>query len=381
LVRYAEPAVKGSYTRSRMVSRLMSNIKKALSFRNVSVDGISHEWARIILHVESHLPVIDEVLSRVFGVKSFSPAFKIDSSDLHVISKYAEQLFCSKVRNKEFMVRVRRTGNHEYTSKDAEREIGGFLFDNCSPRKVNLTSPDYAIYVEIRGDTSYLYDQIIKGPGGLPVGSESRVLSLFSGGFDSTVASWMVMKRGSPVDLVYYDFGTEENWSIALELAEKLYREHVMGQFTMKLYRVDFHETVKTVSEVVRKNYRILVTRRLMFQHAAKLALSKNYLSLVTGESLGQVSSQTVESIYVTSSHLQVPVLRPVIGLDKDEIIAKTIELDLYDIASRQKEFCSTKGVYASPRPDPSIFNEELLKVTLLLEDLWPPKIEVFKIK
>jgi thiamine biosynthesis protein ThiI len=380
LIRYAEPAVKGSYTRSRMISRLISNIRKALSYRNEVIRGVNHEWARIILHVDSHSPIIEEVLSRLFGVKSFSPAYKIDSSDLSVISEYVKQLFCSKIENKEFMVRVRRTGNHQYTSKDAEREIGGFLFDNCNPKRVNLTSPDYAIYVEIRGNTSYIYDRIIKGPGGLPVGSESKVLSMFSGGFDSTVASWMVMKRGSPVDLVYYDFGTEENWSIALKLAEKLYEEHVMNQFPMRLYKVDFHETAKTVSEVVRKNYRILVIRRLMFQHAAKLALSNNYLSIVTGESLGQVSSQTVESMYVTSSHLQVPVLRPVIGLDKDEIIAKTIELGLYEIASRQKEFCSIKGIYASPRPDPSIFNEELLKVTLLLEDLWPPKINVFKI-
>jgi len=118
-----------------------------------------------------------------------------------------------------------------------------------------------------------------------------------------------------------------------------------------------------------------------MFQHAAKLALSKHYLALVTGESLGQVSSQTIESMYVTSSHLQVPVLRPVVGFDKDDIVKDTMKLGLHDIASRQREFCSYKGARASPRPEPAIFNEEFLKVTLVLENIWPPKVDIFRLQ
>ncbi|MEB3756805.1 MAG: tRNA 4-thiouridine(8) synthase ThiI [Desulfurococcales archaeon] len=381
LIRYSEPAVKGSYTRSRMISRMISNIRKALSFNGVSFNKIYHKHARIIVEVDQYDPIMDKTLSRVFGVKSFSPAYLLSTANLDEISRFAHDLFCSKIHGKEFMVRVRRTGKHHFTSKDAEKEIGGYLFDNCNPKKVNLTKPEYTIYIEIRENISFLYDKLIDGPGGLPLGSESKVLTLFSGGFDSVLSAWMVMKRGSPTDLVYYDFAEEDNWEIAYELARKLYSDHVMNQSSMKLLRVYFHETADIVSRLVRKNYRILVLRRLMFQHAAKLALSKHYLALVTGESLGQVSSQTVESMYVTSSHLQVPVLRPVVGFDKDDIIKNIMKLGLYDIASRQKEFCSYKGARASPRPEPAIFNEEFLKVTLMLESIWPPKVDIFKVQ
>ncbi|MCE4614784.1 MAG: tRNA 4-thiouridine(8) synthase ThiI [Desulfurococcales archaeon] len=380
LIRYSEPAVKGSYTRSKMISRMILNIRKALGFNRVNVNRVYHEHARIIVEVDQYDLLIDKILSNVFGVKSFSPACFTDTADLRRISEVALELFCNKIRGKEFMVRVRRTGKHPFTSKDAEREIGGFLYDNCNPRKVNLTNPEYAIHIEIRDNTSYLYDKIVDGPGGLPLGSESKVLTLFSGGFDSALSAWMVMKRGSPTDLIYYDFATEDNWKVALELATALYSDHIMDQHPMKIYRVHFHETAEVISRMIRKNYRILVLRRLMFQHAAKLALSKHYLALVTGESLGQVSSQTVESMYVTSSHLQVPILRPVVGFDKDDIVKETMKLGFYDIASRQTEFCSYKGARASPRPEPPIFNEEFLKITMILESIWPPKIDVYRI-
>jgi thiamine biosynthesis protein ThiI len=212
------------------------------------------------------------------------------------------------------------------------------------------------------------------------LGSESKVLALFSGGFDSALSTWMVMKRGSPADLVYYDFATEDNWNNAFELAKALYSQHVMSQFPMKIYRVQFHETAEIISRMVRKNYRILVLRRLMFQHAAKLGLSKQYLALVTGESLGQVSSQTIESMYVTSSHLQIPILRPVIGFDKEDIVKEVMKLGLYDIASRQTEFCAYKGARASPRPEPAIFNEEFLKVSMMLGNIWPPKVDIYRV-
>ncbi len=364
-----------------MISRMISNIRKALGFNRVGFNRVYHEHARIIVEVDQYDSIIEKTLSRVFGVKSFSPAYLLPTADLDEISMIAHELYCSKIQGKEFMVRVRRTGKHQFTSKEAEREIGGYLYDNCSPKKVNLTKPEYTVYVEIRDTTSYLYDELIDGPGGLPLGSESKVLTLFSGGFDSVLSAWMVMKRGSPTDLIYYDFAKEDNWEIAYELAKNLYSEHVMNQSPMKLFKVHFHETSDIVSRLVRKNYRILVLRRLMFQHAAKLALSKHYLALVTGESLGQVSSQTIESMYVTSSHLQVPVLRPVVGFDKDDIVKDTMKLGLYDIASRQREFCSYKGARASPRPEPAIFNEEFLKVTLVLENIWPPKVDIFRLQ
>jgi adenylyl- and sulfurtransferase ThiI len=142
---------------------MITNIHKTLDYMGVNVSDIRHEHARIIIEVEQYSSIIERLLSRIFGVKSFSPAYKIETSDLREISKIAQELFCSRIQGKEFMVRVRRAGSHPFTSKDAEREIGGFLYDNCNPKKVNLTNPEFTVYIEIRDDTTYLYDIIVKG--------------------------------------------------------------------------------------------------------------------------------------------------------------------------------------------------------------------------
>ncbi len=381
LIRYSEIAVKGKYTRSRMVSRLINNISRVLDYKGIKYDDITQVDSRIVMwappsSIKESMPFI----GRVFGVKSYSPAVLLDTSSLDEIAEKAVALYGSKIEDRKFMVRVRRVGDHNYTSKDAERVIGGALLNTGRALGVDLERPDYTLYVEIRGDKTFMYDEIYPGPGGLPLGSESKVLMMFSGGFDSTVASWMMMKRGSPVDLVYYDFGNIENWNTALEVARKLVNEHVMGQYKPLLYRVDFHDTVKTIVGLVRRNYRVLVIRRLMLTHSAKLALSKGYLALSTGESLGQVSSQTVESLHVISSHLQIPVLRPLIALDKDEIIELSRRISLFEACSRQREFCAVEGSRPTPRPNPQIFNEEYIKALMAIEDIWPPRIDLIRL-
>jgi len=359
LVRYSEVAVKGRHTRVRMERLLASNIREALEAAGVEA-RIERLPGRIVLWEPSDPRLAAERAARVFGVKSSSPAIAVKFDSLEGLVEAAVSYFADRARDRRFRVTARRSGTHDFTSLDVERLVGAGLVE-AGAGPVDLTSPEYIAYIEVRGDTAFFYDTVVEGPGGLPLGSEDPVLVLFSGGFDSTATAWLVMRRGSPAGLVYYHMGVSQALDNAVRIAEKLSREWAYGH-RPPLYIVDFTGTARIIAQKVRPRYRVLVARRLMLEHAAKLAGKEGFEALATGESIGQVATQTVRNLRLIGSGLPLPVLRPLAGSDKDEVVALVRRIGLYEDVSRQIEACA-QNVNPTPRGDPQIFYEELEKV------------------
>ncbi len=359
IVRYSEVAVKGPASRSRMERLLVSNLEEALSRRGVA-GRVQRLPGRIVVWDPGDAMEAARAASTVFGVKSVSPAHATSFETLEDIVAEGVRFFAERVRGKRFRVTARRAGSHDFTSLDVERTLGAALVE-AGAGPVDLTSPEYIAYVEIRDRTVFYYDTIVEGPGGLPLGSEEPTLVLYSGGFDSTAAWWLVWRRGSPADAVFFDVGVEEARRNAIEAARILAEKWGHGH-KPRLYIVDFTHAAMVVGSTVRPRYRTLVVRRLMLEEAARLALEEGYEALVTGESIGQVATQTVRNLRLIGAKLPLPVIRPVSGMDKDDVVALVRRIGLYDIVSRQVEACRVQ-VNPTPRGDPRVFEEELEKV------------------
>lgn len=353
VVRYSEIAVKGPSTRRKMEELLASNIEDALRANGLGGRVVIAEGRLYIVGADPRRAAL--AASRVFGVKSASPASRVRARSLREIVEAGKEFFCDRVRGKVFRVRARRAGSHDFTSKDIERELGAALLRECGAARVNLTSPEYTAYVEVRGDEAYFYDEVIAGPGGLPLGSEDRVAVLFSGGFDSTVAAWLVMRRGSPVTLVFYDFGDEEFRSNAIEAAVALAKLWGYG-FPPDLAVVDFRPAIDKLKAVA-PEYRVLVARRLMLEHAYSKLRALGAMALATGENIGQVASQTINNLSLIGRGIG-PVLRPVAGFDKDEVTEYSRRIGLYEVNSRQIEVCGRDSP-PTPRADEAVFWRE----------------------
>ncbi len=378
LVRYGEVAVKGPSTRSRMERLLVRAIEESLGADGLKAE-VRRESGRIIVRLGQDSSWSDaekaaRASARVFGVKSASPALEIEYVGVEDLAQKAAKFFLARVRGRVFRVRARRSGVEPFTSKDVEKVLGKLLLESGASG-VDLESPEYTANVEVRGRRAYLFDEVVEGPGGLPVGSEEPVLVLYSGGFDSSVAAWRVMRRGAPIHLVYYDLGHRGALRTAVMGAKVLADNWAWGH-RPRLYVVNFRGPALVVNGLVRPSYRTIVLRRLMLLHAQELALREGMEALATGESIGQVASQTVRNLRLISSGLELPVLRPLAGHDKDEIVRESMRIGVYDIVKTQVEIC---GVDQPPNPRASIegFKSEFEKV----KEVFVPPPLVFDLK
>jgi len=374
LVRYSEIAVKGASTRARMESMLAANIQEAIE-RGGGKGLVEVLEGRLLLrNPEPDALEVARLASRVFGVKSTSPAYEVEFASLEDLVGKAGEFFADRVKGRVFRVRARRVGKHEFTSKDVERALGKHLLD-LGAKSVDLDNPEYTAYVEVRGRKAYFYDTIIEGPGGLPLGSEGRVLVLFSGGFDSTASAWLAMKRGAAVELAFYDIaGNLRVIETAIEAAKALDDLWAHG-YPVRMAIIDFRRIAVEVGARVRPEYRTLVLRRAMALHATRLASKLGVNAVVTGESIGQVASQTLVNLELIWGGIGFPVIRPVACMDKDEVVSLVRRIGLYDIVSRQVEVCG-RDATPTPRGSRRVFEEEYSKVSSLLEEWEPPLVE-----
>ncbi len=341
IVRYGEISVKGPSTRKRMENLLVRNIRDALSSNNCSGYRVRKERGRIYIEGvegEEEAYRVSELLTRVMGIVSLSPSVVVSFTGLEDLVEKAWRFFRGRIRGGSFAVRAHRIGEHGFTSLDVQKKLGAIIHDETGIR-VDLENPDYTAYLEIRGWKAYLYDTVLKGPGGLPIGSEGRVLALFSGGIDSPVAAWYMLKRGCIVDLVLFNIGGEEQVRGATMVARRLMKEWGYG-YTPRLYIVDIRRLIPRIAVKVPRSYIVIVIRRLMMRLASILAERIGAKALVTGESLGQVASQTLDNLYVIDRASSYPVLRPLIGFDKEEITRVARLIGTYELSARMKEFC-----------------------------------------
>ena len=340
LVRYGEIAVKGKGTRARMVRLLERNIAAALRHRGVGGFRVWSRDARVFVEVpDGDGARASEALSRVFGIVSYSPVVRVRHGGLTDIVSRGVELFSHHVRGRSFRVRARRSGREPFTSKDVEKALGAALLEAGAGR-VDLENPEVTVYVEVRGEEAYFYTEVLEGPGGLPLGSEGRVLALVSGGIDSPVAAWMMMRRGAEVDMVFFNLGGEAHELGVLKVA-KILADGWSHGYSPRLHMVDFRPVVSVLMEEVDEGVRGVVLRRLMFRAAEMVAGEEGALGLVTGESLGQVSSQTLPNMLAAEKGVGLPIYRPLIGMDKNEIAGMARRIGTYEVSARLQEFCA----------------------------------------
>ncbi|MDE3839919.1 tRNA 4-thiouridine(8) synthase ThiI [Bacillus methanolicus] len=351
LIRYGEMSTKGR-NRNKFVEKLKMNIKRVLKdFPNVKIEA-SRDRMYVLLNGENSEEIISR-LKGVFGIQSFSPAVKVEK-DIDVMKEAVLDLFKSLYKpGNTFKITGKRADKTFFLSTDEiNHTFGAHLLKNIEGLKVDVKNPDINMQIEIRKEAAYLTCENIRGAGGLPVGSSGKAMLMLSGGIDSPVAGYLSMKRGLEVEAVHFHsppFTSERSKQKVIDLAEKL--SEVSGFMT--LYVVPFTEIQQLIQKQVPDNYSMTVTRRLMLRITDEIRKKHNGLAIITGESLGQVASQTLESMFAINEVTNTPVLRPLITMDKTEIIEISREIGTHDISIRPYEDCCTVFVPSSPKTKP----------------------------
>ncbi len=364
-----EVVLKSPRTRPRFEARLVSNIRDA--FRRRSITGCNPliRDARLLVECgdESVLEHALNVLLHVFGVHAAAIAYRVEYEDLDSLARAVEEIAAEWVKGRRFAVRARRSGREPFTSLDIARIVGARLKPYSAG--VDLEEPEVEVHVEVRGNIAYVHKGMRRGAAGLPVGVEGRVLALFSGGLDSPVAVWYAAKRGAEVDMLHLILASPASENDARRVAGVLVENWLYG-YKPRLLVVDFRAVTAAIAERVRRGYEQVVLRTAMYYAASLVAEREGYDAIVTGESLGQVSSQTLKNLKAIEAvyRPRVPLLRPLIGMDKEEIVSKGREIGVYEEAAKTKEYCRLMRDYAVTRADPKVLAEEFDKVRSTVE-------------
>lgn len=351
LIRYGEISTKGR-NRHQFVERLRRSIKEALSaYSNIKIQA-GRDRTYILLNGENSAGIIEK-LRKIFGIQSFSPALKVDR-DIEKMKCAAIDLFTNLYKgNQTFKISAKRADrSFEYNTDDINQILGAYILENFPGIKVDVRNPDIDLQVEIRSEAAYLSSETIKGAGGLPVGSSGKAMLMLSGGIDSPVAGFLSMKRGMEIEAVHFfspPYTSERAKQKVIDLVKKL--SETAGSLTLHI--VPFTKAQEAVRKQIPENYLMTTTRRLMLQITDEIRHKHGGLAIVTGESLGQVASQTLESMYTINEVTNTPVLRPLITMDKTDIIKIAHEIDTHDISIRPFEDCCTIFVPAAPKTKP----------------------------
>jgi thiamine biosynthesis protein ThiI len=366
LIRYAEIGIKSRKTRSKFEKILINNIKSALE----EIDPksiILSEFGRIYIHANTS--EVEKYFKKIFGIFSFSPIIKISSNRKELIEetvRYSEETLKGI---KTFSVRCHRVGQHTYSSKDIEIEAGSEINKKFGNKlKVDLSSPDKTIYIEIRNENAYLYHEIFKGPGGLPSGTQGKFVSLLSGGIDSPVATYLMMKRGAIPILLYFDNRpyTDEHTNKRVIKVAKVLKSYAPGK-KIKLFMAPYGNLLEYVSEKIRNlKYLCLLCKRNMLKIAQLIAKKNKADAIVTGESIGQKASQTLRNSMVISDSIKdIPIHRPVIALDKIEIENIAKKIGTFNVSISKAGCCTAVPRFPSIEPDLIRIQEEEYELNL----------------
>lgn len=333
-----EEAIKSGRTRRTWQKTLMANVADALSREGVPHD-LRLDFGRIFITT----PKVEDVLGllpRVFGVASFSRVKAAAPADPAAIARIGAEAFTDTVRGRTYAVRCKRQGGHGFKSPEVERALGAAL---NGPGRVNLDRPEVTIRVEVLGRRALLTDERLPGVGGMPAGIQGRVLSLMSGGFDSAVAAWRAMRRGAEVDFLFCNLGGSAYERMVLQVAKLIHEAWGYG-LRPRFYVVDFGAVMEDIRSRARPSHWQLVLKRQMYRAGNRVAAETNADALVTGESMGQVSSQTLGNLPAIDSVADRPVLRPLIGHDKREILDEAKRIGTAPLSQRVREYCALEG-------------------------------------
>lgn len=354
LVRYGELTLK-SGNRNTFVNQLKSNIKYAL----IPLEGYKVLANRDRMYVEvtedADVEEIMRRISKVFGVHSVSPVVKVEK-DIEAIKEAAVVLAKDiDEPGKTFKVDAKRSDKgFSYETFDLQQILGGEILKHIEHLTVKVKDPDYKLLVEIRRDAAYLYSRVIKGAGGLPVGTGGKTLLMLSGGIDSPVAGIEVMRRGVTIEAIHFHsppFTSEEAKQKVIDLTQIM--AETAGE--IKLHLVPFTDIQKMIHKTVPENLTMTSTRRMMMRIADQFARQIDAKALVNGENLGQVASQTLGSMYAINAVTNLPILRPLLTYDKEEIVIKAKEIGTYETSILPFEDCCTIFTPKNPKTNPRL--------------------------
>ncbi|TMN21183.1 tRNA 4-thiouridine(8) synthase ThiI [Lentibacillus cibarius] len=351
LIRYGEMALKGK-NRKSFIIQLQNNLKRQL--RDFPKTTVKRTQGRMFILLNGHDPdAIIKKCQNVFGIQSLSLAVKVQNDEEQI--KAAALWALQNERDiRTFKVSVKRIDkDFPIRSQQMNRILGAYLLSHTSGFSVDVHEPDLELSVEIRKEATYITSSVVQGLGGLPVGSSGKTLLLLSGGIDSPVAGFLAMKRGVQVEAIHFHsppFTSDRAKQKVLDLAEKL--THYGNK--IKVHVVPFTNVQQHIFREMPENYAMTIMRRMMLRISEYVCRNESILSMTTGESLGQVASQTMESMNAINEVTNYPILRPLVAMDKDDIIKISKTIDTYDISIRPYEDCCTIFVPKSPKTRPS---------------------------
>ncbi|RPJ71443.1 MAG: tRNA 4-thiouridine(8) synthase ThiI [Acidobacteria bacterium] len=366
VVHYQEIALKGK-NRPWFISRLVANVRAATADLDVRAVKPLMGRLEVVLGPTASYAQVRDRLEHVFGIANFSRAGRTGRDVEQIAAAIIEDL--GDLQTSSFRVSVKRADKrYPLRSPEIEREVGGRI-KLARGWNVNLDHPELTIWVEILNDQVFYFFGKDKGPGGLPTGVSGRVACLLSGGIDSPVAAWRMMKRGCSVLLVHfhsYPFLSRASQEKVRELAELL----TLYQQRSRLFQVAFGEIQRQVVLSVPAPLRVVIYRRLMMRIADRIARDHGAGALVTGEVIGQVASQTLENMSVIGSVTTLPILRPLVGMDKEEVVAQAIRIKTYDVSIVPDQDCCQLFTPKHPATRASLAAVEDAEALLPLDQL-----------
>lgn len=352
MVRYGELSTKGK-NRKAFINQLSQNVKQALRHKEVKVKAHRDRMHLILNGVDAN-DVIED-LKYIFGIQTFSPVVRIDK-DVEQLKETAKSLMEEVYQEGQTFKIVTKRADHQFEldTHGINQTVGNYIFDHFDYAKVSMKNPDITLRIEVRQDGIYLMSQVIQGMGGLPVGSSGKGMLMLSGGIDSPVAGYLAMKRGVKIEAVH--FASPPYTSPQALLKTKALTAKLAPYVgSINFLEVPFTEVQEEIKRVVPEGYLMTITRRMMMRIADAIREQRHGLALINGESLGQVASQTMHSMIAINDVTTTPVIRPVITMDKLEIIDIAQEIDTYELSIQPFEDCCTIFTPPAPKTRPKL--------------------------
>ena len=342
----AEITLKSTRVRARFQQRLKRNIAAALRGGDYHLHD---EWSRFFLDLNTTKRLT--VLDRIAGIGSYSVIDTVCAPELATIVAQAHTFYREWVSGKSFAIRAKRRFAHSFSSRQIERDVGTALLPHAT--RVDLNSPDIQINIEVRAQRALFFTKTTRGLGGLPIGSGGRAICLISGGFDSAVAASLMYNRGLSLDFVFCNLhGGKAHELSVLRVIAALCQNCGHGD-TPTVFCIDFTAVVADLRQKIVPRYQQVLLKRLFYRSAASIAAQRRATAIVTGEALGQVSSQTLTNLAAIESASSLPVLRPLLGYNKEQIIAHAHKIKTADRSAHVREYCqlnTTRPVTAMSR-------------------------------
>lgn len=402
---FPEITIKSPPVRKQLVKQLRDNLRRQLRRVHAEID-VQRDWEKIeieapdlaeLSEAQELREAIMDVLARTSGIASFAPVQILPLASFDEISEPVVALWRDTLRDKTFAVRVKRSGDHDFTSHEMERHIGAVLRAKSDARGVRLKEPDITVRIEVRGERVFLLEEFRHGLGGFPIGSQDDVLSLISGGFDSTVSSYQLMRRGLRTHFCFFNLGGRQHEIGVKEMAHYLWDRYGSG-VPVQFVTVPFEGVVAEILDKVDNSQMGVILKRMMLRAAAQIAESARVPALATGESVAQVSSQTLVNLSVIERATDMLVLRPLVTTDKNEIIRIARDIGTEAFAAAMPEYCGVISVKPTTRArldrieaqearfdfnilDEAVARADTQPISRVLDDLVPPpSVEVLSV-